>query len=212
MLTAGAVASAGIWVAPTIVSLDPASAAIGSCPAPPRRVDFSRFAGANLPSTFLSDDGTVTINFSQLNPDGVQDPNWDGVVFNGTLNGLDNPVINGMENAVFGDYVEFRFDFSIPVCPSFFLVDVDRGGWEDTVRVTGRDSGGNRIDPANMILGGTQVQVDSRTVRGTTSTTSPNGNVEVQFGDYITRLEVRHSDVTNLSNFQWIGVHDFHWC
>lgn len=216
MLKTGAAATAGLWAAPSILSLDRAAAAVGSCAAPPRRVDFSRFTG-NLPSTFLSDDSTVTISFSMADPFGVQDPAWDGVIWTGTMNGLDNPVVNGMSGATGGDFVRLRFDFSEPVCPTFFLTDVDRtqgttNDFEDTVRVVGRDSLGNRVDPAAMNVGGAQTQINPRTVRGLYGTGGADGNVEVVFDQPIVRLVIRHSDESSLSGFQWIGVHDFHWC
>lgn len=216
MLTAGAVASVGVWAAPSILSLDRAAAASGSCATPPRRVDFSRFSG-NLPSTFTSDDGSVTIDFTMSDPFGVQEPSWDGVIYPGLLNGLDHPVVNGMSGATGGDWVRFRFDFSEPVCPTFYLVDVDRnssgfGPFEDTVVVFGRDGGGSRIDPASLVLGGAQTQINARTVRGVSSSSSATGNVLVTFDEPITRLVVRHRDDSSLSGFQWVGVHDFHWC
>lgn len=216
MLKTGAAASAGLWVAPSILSLDRAAAAVGSCGAPPRRVDFSRFSGS-LPSTFLSDDSAVQINFSMVDPFGVQDPAWAGVIWTGTMNGLDNPVVNGMTGATGGEFVRFRFDFSEPVCPTFFLTDVDRSqgtsnDFEDTVRVVGRTSAGARIGPAAMNVGGAQTQVNARTVRGIYGTSGADGNVEVVFDQPITRLVIRHSDESNLNGFQWVGVHDFHWC
>ncbi|MEZ5246960.1 MAG: hypothetical protein R2707_17845 [Acidimicrobiales bacterium] len=213
MLKAGAVASAGIWVAPSVLSLESVAAAAGSCLSPSRQVDFSRFAGSPLPSSFLSDDNSVTITFSVLDPWGRQQPGYTGVAWNSVLNGLDNPVITAMENARNGQYVDLIFQFSVPVCPSFSLVDVDRAtfSWEDTVRVIGSNGGGT-IDPAAMNVGGAQVQVTANTVRGTSSTSSATGNVGVVFDQPITRLEIRHQDNSNWTAFQWIGIHDFHWC
>lgn len=216
MIKIGAAASAGMWAAPSILTLDGGAAAAGSCAAPPRRVDFSRFSG-NLPSTFSSDDGTVTINFSMADPFGVQDPTWNGVIHPGNMNGLDNPVVTAMAGATFGAYVRIRFTFSQPICPVFWLVDVDRteftaNDFEDTVRVVGRNGGGPRIDPASFALGGAQMQVNPRTVRGISSTSSTTGNVLVTFDQPITRLNIRHRDDSALSGFQWIGIHDFHWC
>ena len=215
MLKTGAAASAGIWAAPSILSLDRAAAAVGSCSTPPRRVDFSRFSG-NLPSNFLSDDGSVSITFTQADPFGVQSASWDGVIYPGLMNGLDNPVVNGMSGATGGDFVRFRFDFSVPVCPSFYIVDVDRtqgtsNDFEDTVVVVGRN-GGPRIDPASFVLGGAQTQINPRTIRGTIPSSTGTGNVLVTFDEPITRLVIRHRDDSSLSGFQWIGIHDFHWC
>lgn len=216
MIKVGAAASAGAWAAPAILTLDGGAAAAGSCAAPPRRVDFSRFSG-NLPSSFLSDDGSVTIGFSMADPFGVQDPSWNGVIHPGNMNGLDNPVVTAMSGATFGDFVRLRFTFSVPVCPVFSLVDVDRteftsNDFEDTVRVSGRNGGGPRIDPASFGLGGAQTQINPRTVRGISATSGASGNVLVTFAEPITRLVIRHQDVSSLSGFQWVGIHDFHWC
>ena len=213
MLKTGAVASVGIWVAPSVLSLDSVAAATGSCLVPTRQVDFSRFAGSNLPASFLSDDASVSIDFSIVDPWNRQQAGYEGVAWSSVLNGLDNPVITAMENARRGDYVDLIFQFSTPVCPTFSLVDVDRAtySWEDTVRVIGSNGGGT-IDPAEMNVGGAQVQINSNTVRGTSSTSSPAGNVEIVFDEAITRLEIRHQDNSNWTAFQWIGIHDFHWC
>jgi hypothetical protein len=213
MLKAGAVASAGIWAAPSILSLDPVAAAAGSCLSPSRQVDFSRFAGSALPGSFLSDDGSVTITFSMVDPWGRQQAGYKGVAWNGVLNGLDNPVITAMQNARNGQYVDLIFNFSVPVCLSFSLVDIDRAtnSWEDTVRVIG-SNGGATVNPAAMNVGGAQVQVNANTVRGTSSTSSATGNVGIVFDQPITRLEIRHQDNTSWTAFQWIGIHDFSWC
>jgi hypothetical protein len=185
----------------------------GQLPRRPRQVDFSRFAGGALPANFLSDDGSVSINFSIVDPWGLSQAAYTGIVWNSVLNGLDNPVITAMQNARSGRYVDLIFQFSTPVCPSFSLVDVDRStfSWEDTVRVIGSDGGGT-INPSAMSVGGAQVQINANTVRGTSSTSSATGNVGVEFDQPITRLEIRHQDNSNWTSFQWIGIHDFHWC
>ena len=213
MLKSGTIASAGIWAAPSVLSLDASAAASGSCLTAPLQVDFSRFAGNPLPSAFLSDDGSVAINFRIVDRWNRQDPAYAGVVDNGVLNGLDNPVITAMNNTRNGKYVELIFDFSVPVCPTFSLVDVDRDDSvsEDTVRVIGSNGVGT-IDPAAMNVGGAQVQVSANTVVGSSPTTSATGNVEVVFDQPITRLEIRHQDNSSWKGFQWIGIHDFYWC
>ncbi len=213
MLTAGAVASAGIWVAPAVLSLESVAAATGSCLSPSRQVDFSRFAGSALPATFLSDDNSVTINFSIVDPWNRQQAGYEGVAWNTTLNGLDNPVITAMENARRGNYVDLIFRFSTPVCPSFSLVDVDRStfSWEDTVQITGTNGAGT-INPSSIAVGGAQVQVNANTVRGTSSTSSAAGNVGIEFDQPITELKIRHQDNSEWTAFQWIGIHDFYWC
>jgi hypothetical protein len=213
MLKAGATASAGIWAAPAILSLDPVAAAAGSCLSPQRQVDFSRWAGNQLPAGFLSDDGSVSLTFTMVDPWNRSLPGYQGVAWNSTLNGRDNPVITAMQNARRGDYVDLIFTFSTAVCLSFHLVGVDRApsSWENTVRVIGSDGAGN-INPAAMNVGGAQVQTTANTVRGTSSTSGPADNVEVVFDQPITRLEIRHQDNSNWTSFQWIGIHDFHWC
>ncbi|MEQ8841709.1 MAG: hypothetical protein RIB98_12075 [Acidimicrobiales bacterium] len=213
LLKSGAAASAAIWAAPSILSLDAVAAAAGSCLVPTRQVDFSRFANSRLPSSFLSDHGSVSITFAISDPWGRQDPSYRGFVFNGGLNGRDNPVVTGMNNARNGNYVDLVFTFSVPVCPTFWLIDVDRASssWEDTVRVIGSNGAGT-INPSAMNVGGAQTVVSANTVRGNTSTSGSNGNVEVVFDQAITRLEIRHQDNSNWTAFQWIAVHDFLWC
>lgn len=213
MLKAGAVASVGVWAAPSILSLDPVAAASGSCLVAPRQVDFSRWAGSQLPASFLSDDGSVSLTFSVVDPWNRQVSGYQGVAWNSTLNGRDNPVITAMQNARNGNYVDLIFTFSTAVCPSFHLVDVDRAtwSWEDTVRVIGSNGAGT-INPSAMNVGGAQVQTTANTVRGISSTSGTTGNVEVVFDQPTTRLEIRHQDNSSWTAFQWIGIHDFHWC
>ena len=215
MLQAGAAASAGLWVAPAILSMDAAAAATGSCGAPPRRVDFSRFNPGYLPANFTSDDGSVAISFTMSDPNNVQVPLYAGRI--ATMNTLDHCVQTAMQNATGGDQVRLRFDFSVPVCPQFYLADVDRdtsasNPFEDTVTVIGRLGGGPRIDPASMAVGGAQTQINPRTVRGLYPTGGADGNVLVTFDQPIDRLVIRHRDVSTFAGFQWVGIHDFHWC
>ena len=175
MVTTGAAVGVGAWVAPSILSYDRAAAAIGSCGTKPVQVDFSDYSGI-LPSSFTADDG-VTVNMSISDPDDVQDGFWAMRVFNGTINGRDNPVITGMSDAENGDGVTITFTFSTPVQPSFFLIDVDRGdfSWEDTVDVRGFLNSGPRVDPDSFTLGGSAVtEVNPRRVRGLSPSNSSN--------------------------------------
>ena len=107
------------------------------------------------PATMLANDGVVVTAFND-NSDGVQDTGgWDWLVYNGTINGRTNPIVNGMSGANNGEGVTLTLQFSVPVQPSFFLVDVDRGpgGWEDRVRVRGFLLGGSAIDPDSLTVG-----------------------------------------------------------
>ena len=63
-----------------------------------------------------------------------------------------------------------------------------------------------------MVTGGAQTQINASTVRGDYSTTGADGNVEIDFQVPIRRLVIDHRDDTAWTGFQWIGVHDFHWC
>ena len=211
---AGSAAAAGLWAAPSVLSLDAVSAAVGSCGTKPRRVDFSRWAGALLPGAFRSDDGSVNITATTFDPFGVQDATWATRVYNGTLNTLDNPVITGMRGATGGQGITLTFTFSIPVAPSFFLVDVDRadGSWHDTVRVTGSIAGGTPFAPDSMATGAANAFIPPDTVQGTSSTSTNSGNVEVDFQQLLDTVTIFHSDTSAWGSFQWIGIHDFHWC
>ena len=213
MVTTGAAVGVGAWVAPSILSYDRAAAAIGSCGTKPVQVDFSDYSGI-LPSSFTADDG-VTVTMTIDDSDGVQDSFWAMRVFNGTINGRDNPVITGMSNANNNEGVWITFTFSTPVQPSFFLIDVDMGtdSWEDTVEVRGYLNSGPRIDPDSFVLGGSAVtQVNGRRVRGLSPSNSSNSEVEVDFQEPIDELRIRHYDRRSWTGFQWIGIHDFHWC
>jgi hypothetical protein len=213
-LMAGGVAAAGLWSAPSVLSLDRVGAAVGSCGIKPRQVDFTRWLGALLPGAFTSDDGSVAITATTSDPWGVQDATWATRVYNGTLNSRDNPVITGMRNARRGRGITITFTFSLPVAPSFFLVDIDRavGSWEDTVQVTGSIGGGAPFAPTSMATGGANAFLPPDTVRGTSSTSTAAGNVEVDFSSLVDTITIAHSDVTNWTQFQWIGIHDLHWC
>ena len=202
------------WAAPVVLSLDPVAAATGSCGVKPRRVDFSRFAGNLLPSSFTSDDGSITITATTSDPFGVQDAFWATRVYSGTLNSRDDPVVTAMSNANFGEYVELTFTFSQPVEPSFHLVDIDRSffSWQDTVRIQGSYLGGAPFAPDSMVTGAANTQLSPDTVQGVSSTSTATGNVEVDFQQPVDPITIRHSDTTSWTAFQWIAIHDFHWC
>lgn len=213
MIAGGVATGVAAWATPSVLGFDAVGAAVGSCGVKPQRVDFSRWANSLLPTNFMSDDNTVAIEMTVSNP-GVQDATWAMRVFNGTLNGRDNPVITGMSGATNGVGVDVTFDFSIPVRPSFFLVDVDASpnSWQDDVIVRGSLGGGPDFAPTTMTPGAANSIIASDTVRGVSSTSTTAGNVEVDFDQLLDRITIRHIDVTTWTSFQWIGIHDFHWC
>lgn len=214
MVGAGAVVGAGAWVAPSILSYDRVAAAIGSCGTKPRQVDWTDFAGQTVPGNVNAADGT-TVTVTVSDPSNVQDTTWNFRVFNGTINGRDNPAITGMRGDSGTAGVTITLEFSTPIQPSFFLVDVDRAtnSWEDSVEVVGFLGGGTGFDPDSLTIGGGAVQVITpRLVEGVFSSNSTNSEVEVDFQDLVDRIEIRHFDTTAWNNFQWIGVHDLHWC
>ncbi|MEM9464664.1 MAG: hypothetical protein AAGA90_04795 [Actinomycetota bacterium] len=214
MVGTGAVVGAGAWVAPSILSYDRVAAAIGSCGTKPLQVDWTNWAGLTIPGSVTALDGT-TVTITVSDPDNVQDSTWNFRAFNGVINGRDNPAITGMENANNSAGVTITLTFSTPVQPSFFLVDVDRAddAWEDRVRVRGFLGGGGAIDPDSLTVGGGAVQViNPRLVEGVFSSNSSNSEVEVDFQELVDTVEIRHFDHTTWTNFQWIGVHDLHWC
>ncbi|MEM9200473.1 MAG: hypothetical protein AAGC53_02385 [Actinomycetota bacterium] len=201
-------------MAPSILTYDRVAAAVGSCGIKGRQVDWSDWANQTVPGTITALDGTE-ITVTVADPDNVQDAVWNFRVYNGTINGRDNPAITGMSNATSGQGVTVSLQFSRPVQPSFFLVDVDQGtrGWQDRVDVRGFLTGGSPIDPDSLTVGGTAVQVVSpRLVEGVSSSRSANSEVEVDFQDFVDTIEIRHHDETTWRSFQWIGVHDLHWC
>jgi len=217
MVTTGAAVGAGAWVAPSIFTFDRAYAAIGSCGTKPLQVDWSRWRNQNVPvspSNFAANDG-VTVTMSIADPDNVQDNYWDMRVFGGTINGRRPPAITGMSGANNGQGVTVTFTFSTPVQPSFFLIDIDGfgGSWIDYVEVLGYLAGGTAIDPNSMTPGGAAVAVVTPSiVVGQFSSSSSNSEAEVDFQSPIDTLTIHHYDDTNAIGFQWIGVHDLHWC
>lgn len=217
MVKTGAAVGAGAWVAPSILSFDKAYAAVGSCGTKPLQLDWSTWRGTNpplAPAGMTANDG-VTVTLSVSDPFGVLHSAWDARVYTGTINGRTHPLITGMVGASNGEGVTLTFTFSTPVQPSFFLVDVDRGtpAWEDTVEVLGYLGGGGTIDPDSLTVGGTAVTVVTpNTVRGVSSSSSSNSEVEVDFQDPIDTMTIRHYDDRSWTGFQWIGIHDLHWC
>ena len=64
-----------------------------------------------------------------------------------------------------------------------------------------------------MTPGGTAVQVITpRLLEGQFASNSANSEVEVDFQDLVDTVQIRHFDDTTWGAFQWIGVHDLHWC
>ena len=217
MVKTGAAVGVGAWVAPSILTYDKAYAAVGSCGTKPLQLDWTPWRGTNppfAPSAMTANDG-VEVTLSVSDPFGVQSNAWDARVYNNTINGRTHPLITGMNNANLGEGVTLTFTFSTPVQPSFFLVDVDRGtnSWEDSVEILGSLGGGSSIDPDSLAPGGTAVTVVTpRLVRGVFSSSSSNSEVEVDFQDPIDTMTIRHFDEQNRNGFQWIGIHDLHWC
>ena len=223
MVKTGAAVGAGAWVAPSILSYDRAYAAVGSCGDKPAQLEWSdQTIGSQIPlspSTMEANDGVVVTAFN-FDPDNVQDSTWDWSVYNGTINGRANPIVNGMSGANGGEGVTLELRFSVPVQPSFFLMDVDRGGccgnqwrWEDSVEVLGYLLGGSALDPDSITVGGTAVQaISPTTVRGQFSSSSSNSEAEYDFQEPVDTITIRHYDRTARTGFQWIGVHDLHWC
>jgi hypothetical protein len=110
----GSAAAAALWSAPAITSMDRVAAAVGSCGLKPLQVDLSRWAGAALPGTFTSDDGSVTLTHTINDPSGVRNATYTGNVFNGTLNGRTYPVFHAMSGDSLGIYQSMTITFSTP--------------------------------------------------------------------------------------------------
>ena len=217
MVASGAAVGAGAWVAPSILTYDKAYAAVGSCGTKPLQVSWAPWAGNVIPlapSTITAADG-VEVACAVADPAGVPSSPWNMRVFNGTVNGRQYPVVTGMSGAEFGAGVTITFTFSVPVQPSFVVIDIDRSSsnWEDRVEVLGYLAGGTSIDPDGITVGGSAVTVISpNTTRGLSSSTSTDSEAEFDFQEPVDTITVRHYDDKNWTAFQWIGIGDLHWC
>jgi hypothetical protein len=219
MVKTSAAAGAGLWVAPSVLTFDRVAAAVGSCGTKPVQVDFSTWAGnlvPQVPSSFFAADGTE-VWMSIDDSDGVQDSYWQMRAHPGTFNTLDNPAVTGMTRARRGDGVTVTFTFSNAVMPNFWLADVDalagnRSGWQDYVSVHGTLNGGAPIDPVFSNVGSDMTNISATTVRGENWSVDENSNAEVDFETPIDTLVIRHYDDSKRRGFQYIGIHDFHWC
>jgi len=170
-------------------------------------------AGTFPTGATASDGTTITINRSD--PFGVADPAFFGLVFNGTLNGLDNPILMAMADATNGDFAITEFIFSRPVQLCFALADVDAaaGGWEDTIEIRGSNAGVPvTLGAADVVTGAANTFLGPDTVRGVSATNTATGNVQVNFPAEIDRVEIEHRDNSADVGFQFIGIHDFSWC
>lgn len=216
MLTGGSALAATAWLAPSVITTDRVAAATGSsCAAPPIQVDWSAYAGT-FPTSVTANDGTVvTINVSD--PLGVSDPSLHGSVFNGTTSTVDNPLLMAMDGANNGDYTQIVLRFSNPVNLCFDFIDVDLGVnvWEDTMQLRGTLSGTVvPITAADVVTGPANTFLSTNTIIGTASSsnTSTDGHVTVNYPSPINRLRIRHRDNSAWSDFQYIGIHDLRWC
>lgn len=214
IVTGGVATGFAAWATPTVLGFDSVAAAVGSCGIKPRRVDFTRWAGASLPTSFTSDDGAVTVGMTISDLSGVEDLSWSRQIYNGTLNGRDNPLIAGMNNATFGAGVELTFTFSVAVRPSFFLVDVDAStnNWRDEVTIRGSIGGGADFAPSTISPGPANTALSADTVQGVSSVSNEDGNVEIDFDQLVDTITILHADTSSWTAFQWVGIHDLHWC
>jgi hypothetical protein len=215
MLASGGAIAASAWIAPSVLTLDRVAAAVGSgCAAPPVQVDWSAYAGT-YPTNITANDGTtVTISFTD--PNNVATTQH-GLVFNGTTSTVDSPILMAMDRARRGDRTEVLFTFSNPVALCFDLIDVDRGtnSWEDTMELRGTLSGvGVPITAADVVTGSANTFSGTNTILGTSSSsnTSSAGQASVNYPSPIDQLRISHRDNSNWRDFQYIGIHDLHWC
>jgi len=214
-ITGGTVVATSTWLAPSVLRLDRAGAAVGSCGVPPVQVDWSDYTNT-FPNSVTAADGTV-VTITVTDPDGVGDLGFLGLVLGGTISTLDNPMIMAMENATNGDLTRIQFDFSSPVDLCFDLLDVDRngGGWEDTMEMTGSlggvavplGAGDIATGPANDFIG-------ANTIRGNSPV--PNNlataNATITYPSAVDQVIVEHRDDSTFTGFQFIGIHDLRWC
>lgn len=214
MMATGSALAVGTWIAPSILSLDRVSAAVGSCGTPPVQVDWTTVAGT-FPNSVTAVDGTV-VTIVRNDPFGVADPGLFGLAFNGTTSTVDNPLIMAMDNASNGDFTSIVFTFSQSVDLCFTMVDIDAGGnWEDTMLLNGSLGGVPvTLGAGDIVTGPSNTVSGPNTILGTgnAANTTTNGNATVTYPSRIDSLEIRHRDDSTLTGFQYIGIHDLSWC
>ncbi len=204
-------------MAPSVLTIDRVAAAVGTCGVAPVQVDWTSVAGT-FPTQVTANDGTI-VSIATVDPFGVADPSFLGLAFGGTTGALDNPLIMAMDNATNGDYTEIVFRFSRPVAPCFSLLDVDEGnfptGWRDGVIFTGTNGATTvNLGPGDIVTAPGNAIVGPNEVVGIASVpnNSTDGQVDVTYPSPITQLRIRHVDDSTFTGFQYIGIHDLHWC
>ncbi len=218
MLATGSALAAATWIAPSVLTLDRVSAAVGSCGIPPVQVDWSDAAGT-IPNTITAADGTV-VTITRADPFGVANAGFFGFVYTAApLSGFTHPILMAMTNASNGDFTSLTFSFSQPVAPCFTMLDVDFGNggssWEDTMIMTGTLAGTTvNLGAGDIATGPANTVIGPNTVLGIggSGQTSTAGNVTVTYPSDIDTLEIRHQDDSAFTDFQYIGIHDLRWC
>ena len=217
MVLSGSALATTAWVAPSVTRLDRVAAAVGTCGIAPLQVDWSAFTGT-FPSSVTAADGTQ-VTITTADPANVGNANFLGLVFNGTLNGLQNPLLMAMDGATNGDFTAVTFQFSRPVALCFSMLDVDFGdfptGWEDTIEFAGTLGGANvDLTAADIVTSSGNIVTGTNTVLGTANVaqTSTNGQIDITYPSPIDQVTIRHIDVSTRTGFQYVGIHDLHWC
>lgn len=215
---AGSAVAAGVWVAPSVLTLDRVAAAAGSCGVAPLRFDWSTIAPTNsMPSSITANDGTV-VRFALSGSTNLLENGYTGNIRTGTRGGRNDYMALGMSGARNGAGVTLTMTFSQPVQVCFEVLDVDRANnsWEDSLTFTASVGGSNvPIGSGDLTpVGSSVVNVGSNGAIGVASepNSSDASNLIFSAPSEVDRVEMRYFDLTRWTAVQVIGIHDLRWC
>jgi len=210
LLAATAGATAALWVAPAVTSLDRVAAATGTC-STTDGLDWGDLGLGTPPASFPSTNGTTTIGYTMSDPNSVGTGNNGRVI--SSINGVSRPLEMRMVNAFGTAGVTVTLTFSTPVRPEFTVLDVDRNNpdFEDSIEVTG-SNGGSPVAAPTITPGSANMVAAPGVVRGTANSTSSTSEALIVFTAPITTLTINYFTIYSIDKVQKVGVGDMVWC
>ncbi len=217
-MLAGSAVAAGVWVAPSVLTLDRVAAATGSCGVAPLRFDWSTIAPtSSMPASITANDGTV-VSFALSGSTGLLASGYTGNVRTGQRGARNDYMALGMSGARNGAGVTLTMSFSQPVQVCFEVLDVDRANnsWEDSLTFTASVGGTNvPISAVDLTPVGTSViNVGTNGAIGVASEPNSSAAANLVFNapSEVDRVVMTYFDVSKWTAVQVIGIHDLRWC